>query len=339
MRRRTTFFHDPQLDIDPSQLQLSGSRFFITNLDAAREERLTVGLKELPRELVHVLERAHELHLHWATESNYNTSTPLFSRISPGLHISYTPLKEQQEDELCPLLHKILAKDLKCLSVKETFTTPSLISSRFAATPSFQYHSQLSSLSRLIAYLQTQICPHSDPDAEQACIHTTSLLSLVSTLSISYDSISHALVLTTTWATPPPVYLDPVTGDIYYDSWQAKIDTTTASKVEVGILTASQATDPHELALSGVLTRLCSPFRPVTTHLVNLTPSPLTPLQAFTRRCACPSRIPHRSPHHSQSQQTVNAPYMRTSRFLLSCSQTHTNSPLPTCSSCLLTIW
>jgi hypothetical protein len=254
MRRRSTFFHAPQLDINPSQLQLSGNRFFITNLDAAREERLTIGLEELPRELVQVLEQAHEFHLHWATESNYNTSTPLFSRVSPGLHISYTPLREQQNDELCPLLHKILSKDPKCLSPKKTFTTPSLVSSRFASTPLFHYHSQLSSLSRLIAYLQTQVCPHGDPDAERACIHTTSLLSLASTLSISYDSISHALVLTTTWAAPPPLYLDPITGDIYYDAWQAKIDTTAASKVEVGILTESHAADPYELALSGVLT-------------------------------------------------------------------------------------
>jgi hypothetical protein len=256
MRRRSTFFHAPQLDIDPSQLQLSGDKFFITDLDAAREERLTIGLEELPREIVQVLEQAHELHLQWSTERNYNTSSPLFSRISPGLHISYTPLKEQQDDKLCPLLHKILSKDLKCLTPKDTFTTPSLVSSRFASTPSLHYYSQLSSLTRLIAYIQTQVCPHADPDAEKACMHSTSLLSLASTLSISYDSISHTLILTTTWAAPPPIFFDPITSDIYYDAWQAKIDTTASSKAEVGILTESHATDPHELALSGVLTVL-----------------------------------------------------------------------------------
>lgn len=253
MRRRSTFFHAPQLDIDPSQLQLSGNRFFITDLDAAREERLTIGLEELPREIVQVLEQAHEFHLQWATESNYNTSTPLFSRISPGLHISYTPLKDKQDDKLCPLLHKILSKDLKCLTPEDTFTTPSLVSSRFASTPSLHYYSQLPTLNRLIAYIQTQVCPHSDSDAEKACIHSTSLLSLASTLSSSYDSISHTLKLTTTWATPPSIFYDHITGDIYYDAWQAKIDTTASSKAEVGILTESQATDPHDLALSGVL--------------------------------------------------------------------------------------
>ena len=254
MRRRSTFFHVPELNIQPSQLQLSGDRFFITDLDAAREERLTFGLEELPQEIVQVLNNAHELHIRWVTESNYNTSTPLFSRISPGLHISYTPLNEQQDELLCPLLHKILSKDLKCLSPKETFTTPPLVSSRFASTPSLHYHSLLPSLSRLIAYLQTQVCSHSDTDEEKACIHNTSLLSIATTLDISYDSISHTLVLTTTWSAPPPIYFDPVTGDIYYDAWQVKITSSPTSKVEVGILTQSAATDAHELSLSGVLT-------------------------------------------------------------------------------------
>lgn len=254
MRRRSTFFHAPELDIQPSQLQLSGDRFFITDLAASREERLTFGLNELPQELVQVLNNAHELHLRWASESNYNTSIPLFSRISPGLHISYTPLKEHQNDLLCSLLQKILSKDLKCLSPAETFTTPPLVSARFASTPSLQYHSLLPSLSRLIAYIQTQFCSYSDLNAQKACIHSTSLLSLATTLDVSYDSISHTLVFTAAWAAAPPVYFDPVTADIYYDAWQVKVEAPSGSTVEVGILTQSQATDPHELALSGVLT-------------------------------------------------------------------------------------
>ena len=265
MRRRSTFFHAPELDIQPSQLQLSGDRFYITDLDAAREERLTFGLEELPRELVQVLHNAHELHIRWAAESNYNTSAPLFSRISPGLHISYTPLSDRQDELLCPLLHKILSKDLKCLSPKQTFTTPPLVSSRFASTPSLHYHSLLPSLSRLIAYLQTQVCSHTDPDAEKTCIHTTSLLSIATSLDISYDSISHTLVLTTTWSAPPTVYFDPITADVYYDAWQVKVSATSSSKVEVGILTQSQATDPHELTLSGVPTAFRESTKPPAT--------------------------------------------------------------------------
>ena len=47
MRRRSTFVHDPALDIDPRQLQLAGNVLKIRELKAAREERLTVGFREL----------------------------------------------------------------------------------------------------------------------------------------------------------------------------------------------------------------------------------------------------------------------------------------------------
>ena len=52
MRQRSTFLHDPKLEVDPRQLYLSGDRFVIENLRAAREERLTVGLDELPEEVI-----------------------------------------------------------------------------------------------------------------------------------------------------------------------------------------------------------------------------------------------------------------------------------------------
>jgi hypothetical protein len=51
MRRRSTFVHDPALDVDPRQLYLSGDRFVIENLPAAREERLTFGFNQLPEEV------------------------------------------------------------------------------------------------------------------------------------------------------------------------------------------------------------------------------------------------------------------------------------------------
>ena len=52
MRRRSTFVHDPALDIDPRQLQLAGNVLKIRELKAAREERLTVGFDELPQEVI-----------------------------------------------------------------------------------------------------------------------------------------------------------------------------------------------------------------------------------------------------------------------------------------------
>lgn len=44
--------HDPALDVNPQQLYVSGDRFVIDKLRAAREERLTFGFNELPEEVI-----------------------------------------------------------------------------------------------------------------------------------------------------------------------------------------------------------------------------------------------------------------------------------------------
>ncbi len=44
--------HDPKFEVNPRQLYLSGDRFVVENLQAAREERLTVGFNELPEEVI-----------------------------------------------------------------------------------------------------------------------------------------------------------------------------------------------------------------------------------------------------------------------------------------------
>lgn len=52
--------HDPTLDVDPHQLYLSGDRFVIENLRAAREERLTLSFNELPEEVIGLKLRSWE---------------------------------------------------------------------------------------------------------------------------------------------------------------------------------------------------------------------------------------------------------------------------------------
>jgi hypothetical protein len=41
------------------------------------------------------LKQAHELHIRWAAERAYAGILPWASRISPGLHVQFTPLKEK----------------------------------------------------------------------------------------------------------------------------------------------------------------------------------------------------------------------------------------------------
>lgn len=51
MRERITFIHGINEEFDPSQLRLNNDTLHITSLKAAREDRLTIGLYELPQEV------------------------------------------------------------------------------------------------------------------------------------------------------------------------------------------------------------------------------------------------------------------------------------------------
>lgn len=42
-----------------------------------------------------VLEQSHELHLRWASERPFDAAVPFSSRVSPGLHVHYTPLNSE----------------------------------------------------------------------------------------------------------------------------------------------------------------------------------------------------------------------------------------------------
>lgn len=51
MRERITFIHGINEEFDPKQLRLNNDTLHITSLNAAREDRLTIGLYELPQEV------------------------------------------------------------------------------------------------------------------------------------------------------------------------------------------------------------------------------------------------------------------------------------------------
>lgn len=256
MRRRSTFITHPSRAVNPADIQVYKNQLLLGALKAAREERLTLGLHELPQEVVEVLQESHELHVRWAPEHPYKTTVPFLSRISPGLHVQYTPLREDQaghdhDRRLCDLLHKVFGHDLRCVSPQSTFTRPALISERFAQTASLQYYSLLPSIKHLAAYLQRTVCTPSD----LVCLHTTSLLNLADSVDVDYDSISHTLTLTAMWSRQPEVIYDPIGEFTTLDAWNLDIELHRPSdKVEVGILSPAPVTDPSDLQLSGFLT-------------------------------------------------------------------------------------
>ena len=251
MRRRSTFVHDSALDFDPSELRVTPNKVSHPGLDAAREERLTYSFDELPNELQHVLNDAHELHIRWAPEHRIETVAPFLSRIAPGLHAFYTPLEGHSDDLLCPMLRKAFSQELKCDSPSSTFTRPPVLSERFAFASSLQYYSLLPSLNHLVAYLQRNICSRSNP----LCAHDASLLNLVDSFDLDYDSISHSLTLTAFWSKPPAVLYDPVSESTIEKAWLLDIGKySSLHRVEVGVLQSSPPTNSHELKLSGFLT-------------------------------------------------------------------------------------
>lgn len=91
MRQRISFLHKPEDAVEPSSLVVTGTSLTGPALPAAREDRITLALEELPEELRQVLQSCHELHIRWVSSQPYDSISPLYSRLSPGLHVFFTP--------------------------------------------------------------------------------------------------------------------------------------------------------------------------------------------------------------------------------------------------------
>lgn len=91
MRQRITFLQEAEDSIDPETLKVTTDSISTTNLKGGREDRITFGFDELPQELYKVLKASHEIHVRWIAQLAYDGIGPLVGRMSPGLHIFYTP--------------------------------------------------------------------------------------------------------------------------------------------------------------------------------------------------------------------------------------------------------
>ncbi|KAK5090007.1 protease B nonderepressible form [Lithohypha guttulata] len=250
MRRRSTFIPPKEVDYDPSEIRITEGSLSFAGLQAAREERLTFGLNELPAEIVDVLQRSHELHVRWATERAYDKSSPYLSSISPGLHVSYTPLSDRNNDKLCPLLHRIFSESLRCVSPEISFSRPDILSERFASAAALQYYSLLPSLEKLVTWIQEHVCPPSGV----GCRHNAALLNSASYVDIDYDSISHALTFAAFWSEPPTTTMGMVEGWQTYNNWNILVDPSPSDRNEVGILKASPGSEAAQIEMEGILT-------------------------------------------------------------------------------------
>ncbi|KAF9890984.1 protease B nonderepressible form [Aspergillus nanangensis] len=251
MRRRITFVQASDAPFAADQASLTPSTLSIRGLDAAREERATFSFDEIPSELGQVLQQCHQLHIRWAREEPYDAVAPFSSRVSPGLHVFFTPPEEAVRtgmsipggvrESVCSLLKRVFDEGIKCESPqhKTSFITPPILSTRFASTAAFQYHSSLPALENFVTYLQHTTCA----SADEGCLqHAASILSADS-VDINYDSISHALTVSGYWSHAPR------------SGWTEEIHKHAGGtdQVEVGLLGTEKTTEPEEVKMGGLL--------------------------------------------------------------------------------------
>lgn len=91
MRQRITYLQEPNDSVDPKTLEVGEAHIKTKGLKAAREEKITFAFDELPRELHEVLKASYEVHVRWVSDRAYESRAPVVSRLSPGLHVFYTP--------------------------------------------------------------------------------------------------------------------------------------------------------------------------------------------------------------------------------------------------------
>ena len=106
MRQRITFLQEPQDSLDPKLLSVTSTSISTKELKAAREDRITLGLDELPQELYQLLKGSHELHIRWTSPRSFETIAPLVSRLSPGLHVFYT-VAQRKSNSLYDFLKQV----------------------------------------------------------------------------------------------------------------------------------------------------------------------------------------------------------------------------------------
>ncbi|OMP89154.1 Protein pbn1 [Diplodia seriata] len=239
MKERITYLlHVGEEAFDPAKLTVSKDSLAVPPLKAAKEHRFTLGFSELPQELLPVLKQTHELHIRWATAQPYISTPPYVSRVSPGLHVYFTPRKGQKADGLCSALKTTFANELNCETPSDTFIGVPILSERFSMSASSQYHSLLPSLQNLVSYISEKFCTADD------CRTKASSLLSASYIDFDVDAISNALVINAFWAE------GPTEGGL----WNEEISRGRADTMEVGVLNNEVPLEPEELSLSGFLT-------------------------------------------------------------------------------------
>ncbi|RAL10005.1 uncharacterized protein BO97DRAFT_456956, partial [Aspergillus homomorphus CBS 101889] len=169
---------------------------------------------------------------------------PFASRVSPGLHVYFTPRVEGEDTEaVCRVLKGVFGLGLKCLDYEKSFTRSDVTSSPETV---WQYYSPLASLDGLVEFFQRKVCGLKDGEGAAAeCRRQAAELLAADSVDISYDASSRALVLSGFWSEAPG-------GEGWTEYIRAPV-AGSKDKMEVGFLGAERAVDPEEIKMGGLL--------------------------------------------------------------------------------------
>ncbi|KAF2823982.1 PIG-X-domain-containing protein [Ophiobolus disseminans] len=313
MKQRITYVVKDPDSFTPEQLgvqkhDVQGS-FSVTGVEAAKELRITLGLDELPSELSAAFQTWHELHVRWVSPEPYVSTPPFTSRVSPGLHVLFTPRKSTPEHALCDQLHRFVDSGLKCTSINETSIKLPVISERFSMSASAQYYTFRPSIRDIALRLSDQICGGYD----DACEILITELASASYIDIDYDTITRAVVINAGW--PSGRGGGAWTETVY--RYRNK------GTVEIGVLTHEPNPDPEDIQFGGFLTVLGQDSSPKPTRFQ--TPARHYPLLSPS------SSSPTPQPHPLTYTTSFQHPTGLHPTLLLTFPSRHLTPPNPSC--------
>jgi hypothetical protein len=263
MRERVTYIARDAAKVDPSQFQLSSKDFAVSQLDAVKEHQITLDKDELPAELWRVLRNCHELHVRWTTHRPYPALAPFVSRVPPGLHVTYTPLEGKSAKRLCQLIKDTFggqgniggatgSTGIKCESVEEAFSTPNVLSERFASSAARQFYSFLPSLQNLSMWFQQHACGEN-----VNCMLQAFGMQQADGFDLDFDAVSQTTSIKVVWSR--------ANGESGWDETLTK-GTKKTDTLEVGVLMNETPEEDEELRYSGWSTKVGQDKKPCTSQ-------------------------------------------------------------------------
>ncbi|KAL8927994.1 MAG: hypothetical protein Q9208_002069 [Pyrenodesmia sp. 3 TL-2023] len=250
MKSRITFARSQDTGLAAESIKISSHAIQITSLKAAREERVTVSLQELPEEVYYLRLHSSGHGLIILIISPGSSSLAEMSPASSEMEIPkalslHSPFPVQSLLGFAYLLHSppVTSSDVRSISLSSSLTPRAHLGTSDFLHPllreAFGNNIQCASTPHFTLYIAQRICPENNAQ----CLKRADHLQEADYLDIDYDAISRSLTLTSFRGE------SPVSGQ-----WSEEIRPySNSAKMEVGILTSRKATDPEELALEGLL--------------------------------------------------------------------------------------